>query len=68
MAGKSKVWFVDDLPRNLEKFAKNHAADFDVTTFLSTDAVLKRIVRGDLPDAMSSFTIRLRKQNGLKEK
>ena len=52
MAGKSKVWFVDDLPRNLEKFAKNHAADFDVTTFLSTDAVLKRIVRGDLPDAL----------------
>src|SRR6516164_1868468 len=52
MAGKSKVWFVDDLPRNLEKFAKNHAADFDVTTFPATDAVLKRIVRGDLPNAL----------------
>jgi len=71
MAGKSKVWFVDDLPRNLEKFAKNHAADFDVTTFLSTDAVLKRIVRGDLPDALLCdvfFYDRFRKQNGLKEK
>ena len=50
MPGKSKVWFVDDPPR--KKFAKNHAADFDVTTFPATDAVLKRIVRGDLPNAL----------------
>ena len=33
MTSKDKVWLVDDLPRNLETFRRNHKDDFAVETF-----------------------------------
>jgi predicted nucleotide-binding protein len=49
---KPKVWFVDDLPRNLEKFEANHRDHFDVTAFSKTNEVLKLIQDGKRPDAL----------------
>ena len=52
MAQKPKVWFVDDLPRNLERFEANHQKHFDIRTFSKTREVLKLIQRGKRPDAL----------------
>ena len=52
MSGNYKVWFVDDLPQNLEKFKKNHSDDFDIELFAQPSAVLRRISNKDYPDAL----------------
>jgi hypothetical protein len=51
MAGY-KIWFVDDLPRNLAKFKKNHGEHFRIETFSDPAAVLRRIHQGEYPDAL----------------
>jgi hypothetical protein len=52
MLQKDKVWFVDDLPRNLEKFKRNHGEYFDVELFADPAAVLQRIHNKEYPDAL----------------
>jgi predicted nucleotide-binding protein len=52
MDHKPKVWFVDDLPRNLERFQANHHKHFDVRTFSKTKEVLALIQQGTRPDAL----------------
>jgi phosphorylcholine metabolism protein LicD len=47
-----RVWFVDDLPENLEKFRENHGAHFAVTTFDKPDQVYQRISNNEYPDAL----------------
>src|SRR5262249_11765143 len=49
---KPRVWFVDDLPSNLETFRKNHGHAFDVETFTKTGDVFERIRHKDYPDAL----------------
>jgi hypothetical protein len=53
MAVKKKpiVWYVDDLPENLEKFAKNHADAFSVRTF-ETPAQVLNALSISKPDAL----------------
>ena len=52
MTKNRKVWFVDDLPENLDRFRSNHKSHFDVETFTSTGAVLRRIHNKEYPDAL----------------
>jgi hypothetical protein len=52
MTQKYKVWFVDDLPRNLETFKANHGDDFVIETFSKTSDVLQRIHCKEYPDAL----------------
>jgi len=52
MAPNYKVWFVDDLPRNLETFRRNHQDNFAIETFSKTSDVLDRIHNGEYPDAL----------------
>jgi hypothetical protein len=49
---KRKVWLVDDLPENLERFRSNHEAHFDIETFSQTGEVLRRINNKEYPDAL----------------
>jgi len=49
---KPRVWFVDDLPSNLDTFRKNHGHAFDVETFTKTGDVFERIRHKDYPDAL----------------
>jgi hypothetical protein len=51
-ARRGIVWCVDDLPRNLAKFKKNHGEHFSIETFSDPEAVLRRIHQGDHPDAL----------------
>lgn len=48
---KPVVWYVDDLPENLERFKTNHKQVFDVRTFSTTEQVLSALV-GSKPDAL----------------
>jgi CheY-like chemotaxis protein len=52
MIKKRKVWLVDDLPENLERFQSNHESHFDIETFSNTGAVLHRISNKEYPDAL----------------
>jgi hypothetical protein len=52
MVKKRKVWFVDDLPENLERFQSNHEGHFDIEVFSNTGEVLRRINNKDYPDAL----------------
>ena len=52
MTQKPKVWLVDDLPENLERFRSNHESHFDIETFSSPGAVLRRISNKEYPDAL----------------
>jgi CheY-like chemotaxis protein len=52
MARKRKVWLVDDLPENLERFRSNHESHFDIETFSNTGEVLSRINNKEYPDAL----------------
>ena len=52
MTSKDKVWLVDDLPSNLEKFRRNHKDDFAIETFSKTKDVLDRIHNEEYPDAL----------------
>ena len=52
MTQNPKVWFVDDLPRNLRKFKENHKDHFNVKTFEKTGDVLSRIQNNEYPDAL----------------
>lgn len=52
MKSDYKVWFVDDLPKNLRDFEANHATDFNIETFAKTSEVLSRIRRREYPDAL----------------
>jgi hypothetical protein len=47
-----KVWFVDDLPRNLRRFTDNHRTDFEVSTFSRPNEVLELIHKRKYPDAL----------------
>jgi len=40
---KPVVWYVDDLPENLEKFRQNHATAFTVCTFETPGQVLEAL-------------------------
>jgi predicted nucleotide-binding protein len=52
MEHKPKVWLVDDLPRNLDRFNANHREHFDIRTFSNTRGVFDLIERGERPDAL----------------
>lgn len=52
MTEKRKVWLVDDLPENLERFRSNHKSHFDIETFSNPGAVLRRINNNEYPDAL----------------
>jgi hypothetical protein len=52
MTQRPTLWFVDDLPSNLEKFREKHGRSFDVETFHDPGAVLERIRRKEYPDAL----------------
>lgn len=52
MTPKPKVWFVDDLPSNLQTFRIRHDKEFMVSTFNKIEYVLERIRRRDYPDAL----------------
>jgi predicted nucleotide-binding protein len=52
MDHKPKVWLVDDLPRNLQRFEANHQENFDIRTFSNTREVLALIQKGERPDAL----------------
>jgi len=52
MVKNPKVWLVDDLPENLERFRSNHESHFDIETFSNTGAVLRRINNKEYPDAL----------------
>jgi hypothetical protein len=49
---KRKVWLVDDLPENLERFRSNHEAHFDIELFSQTGEVLRLINNREYPDAL----------------
>lgn len=49
---KWKVWLVDDLPSNREKFKSNHEGYYNVRTFKRPNEVMKRIKKGNYPDAL----------------
>jgi hypothetical protein len=51
MRKKPLVWYVDDLPENLDKFSKNHAAAFTVRTFETPGQVLDALAKSK-PDAL----------------
>jgi hypothetical protein len=51
-AKKRKVWLVDDLPENLDRFRLNHESHFDIKTFSHTGDVLRRINNKEYPDAL----------------
>jgi hypothetical protein len=46
------VWLVDDLPKNRSDFERNHATDFNVSTFEKPSEVLSRIHKKEYPDAL----------------
>jgi len=48
---RPKVWFVDDLPENLERFRKGHEKHFAVRLFGSPAEVLDAL-KTDCPDAL----------------
>lgn len=52
MSMKPKVWFVDDLPENLQNFHTAHDAYFMVETFPTTTDVINRIRKRDYPEAL----------------
>ena len=49
---RHRVWFVDDLPSNREKFETDHREDFSVRTFEKPVDVLDAIRRDGPPDAL----------------
>ena len=51
MNKKPIVWYVDDLPENLEKFRNNHAEAFTVRTFETPGQVLNELSKSK-PDAL----------------
>lgn len=51
MRKKPVVWFVDDLPSNLEKFKTNHEQAFTIRTFTKPEEVTAALVES-LPDAL----------------
>jgi hypothetical protein len=51
MKKKPVVWYVDDLPENLEKFRKNHSEVFTVRTFRRPEEVLASLTMSR-PDAL----------------
>ena len=51
MERKPLVWYVDDLPENLEKFRQNHANAFTVRTFETPGQVLDALSNSK-PDAL----------------
>ena|SRR5258708_29519511 len=51
MARKPVVWYVDDLPANLQKFKQNHDQVFTVETFSSPTEVLQALAKSK-PDAL----------------
>jgi hypothetical protein len=48
---KPVVWYVDDLPSNLEKFTGNHQRAFTIRTFHSPDEVIAALAESQ-PDAL----------------
>ncbi len=52
MTSNPKVWFVDDLPSNLETFKRNHAEHFDIELFNTPGEVLERILKKEYPEAL----------------
>jgi hypothetical protein len=46
------VWYVDDLPSNLEAFRQKHKSHFEITVFTEPSAVLRRIHKREYPDAL----------------
>jgi len=51
MKKRPKVWYVDDLPSNLNDFVNAHKDNFDVETFNEIDQVIERL-ETDTPDAI----------------
>lgn len=51
MRKKPLVWYVDDLPSNLEKFKTNHQQAFTIRTFSKPEEVTAALVES-LPDAL----------------
>lgn len=51
MKKKPTVWYVDDLPENLQKFRNNHAETFNVRTFETPGQVLIELSKST-PDAL----------------
>ena len=51
MRKKPVVWYVDDLPSNLEKFSKNHGRTFSVRTFARPEEVTAAL-NESRPDAL----------------
>lgn len=51
MRKKPVVWYVDDLPSNLEKFKTNHEQAFTIRTFTKPEEVTAALVES-LPDAL----------------
>jgi PleD family two-component response regulator len=51
MGKKPVVWYVDDLPTNLENFKKNHCQAFNIKTFSSPNQVVAELTTSK-PDAL----------------
>jgi hypothetical protein len=49
---KLKVWYVDDLQANLDRFAQDHTNDFDITTFTNLALVQRRFDASEYPDVL----------------
>jgi hypothetical protein len=49
MERRPRVWFVDDLRNNLQRFQRDHSDHFDIELFTDRSAVLRRI---HYPDAL----------------
>jgi hypothetical protein len=52
MKKRPVIWYVDDLPENLERFEQNHGDTFIVRTFSRPDDVLDALTSGSKPDAL----------------
>src|SRR5260370_42660268 len=44
MKKKPVVWYVDDLPENLERFKNNHQQVFEMSTFSTPEQVMAALV------------------------
>lgn len=51
MKKRPVVWYVDDLPANLDKFSTNHGQAFDIRTFSRPEEVRAALVESS-PDAL----------------
>ena len=51
MKKKPVVWYVDDLPENLDRFEKKHSSAFEIKKFSTAEQVLSELSRSQ-PDAL----------------